>query len=83
MAKLEEYANKYETVRMERKDGILQITLHTNGDTLQWGGVPHEEFGYAFADIGSDTDNKVVIMTGAGDAFSGPSTGRTAAEDAP
>ena len=72
MAKLEEYTNKYETVRMERKDGILQITLHTNGDTLQWGGVPHEEFGYAFADIGSDTDNKVVIMTGAGDAFSGP-----------
>ena len=75
MAKLEEYANKYETVRMERKDGILQITLHTNGDTLQWGGVPHEEFGYAFADIGSDTDNKVVIMTGAGDAFSGPRPG--------
>jgi enoyl-CoA hydratase/carnithine racemase len=72
MATFEQYAHKYQTVRMERRDGILQITLHTNGDTLQWGGRPHGEFPQAFADIGSDPDNKVVIMTGAGDAFSGP-----------
>ena len=41
MTTLEEYSNKYQTIRMERQDGILQITFHTNGGTLQWGGVPH------------------------------------------
>ena len=72
MATFEEYYQKYQTVRMEREDGILQITFHTNGGPLQWGGVPHEEFPQAFHDIGSDPDNRVVIMTGTGDEFSGP-----------
>src|SRR6266511_2217351 len=72
MSKFEEYANKYQTVRMERKNGILQATLHTNGGTLQWGQVPYVEFPKAFADIGNDPENKVVIFTGAGDDFSGP-----------
>ena len=31
MSKFEEYANKYKHVKMERRDGILQFTLHTNG----------------------------------------------------
>ena len=72
MAKFEEYASKYQSVRMERKEGILQVTFHTNGDTLQWGQGPYIEFPKAFADIGSDRENKVVIFTGAGDSFSGP-----------
>ena len=76
MARLEEYANKYKHVRMERRDGILQMTFHTDGDTLQWGGGPHEELPRAFADVGNDPDNKVVIMTGAGDAFTGPRAAR-------
>ena len=72
MASFEEYSQKYETVRMDRRDGILQITFHTGGDTLEWGLLPHNEFPRAFSDIGSDAENKVVIMTGAGDGFSGP-----------
>ena len=72
MASFEEYSQKYETVRMDRRDGILQITFHTGGDTLQWSLLPHNEFPRAFSDIGSDSENKVVIMTGAGDGFSGP-----------
>ncbi len=70
--RFEVYSHKYQTVQMERRDGILQITVHTNGDTLQWGEAPHHEFPRAFHDIGSDSDNRVVIMTGAGEAFSGP-----------
>ena len=35
MTSLDQYIDKYEHVRMERRDEILQITLHTNGDTLQ------------------------------------------------
>jgi enoyl-CoA hydratase/carnithine racemase len=72
MSKFEEYSNKYHTVRMERREGILQITFHTNGGSLQWGSLPHGEFAQAFGDIASDPENKVVIMTGTGDAFSGP-----------
>ena len=40
MSKLEEYANKYQTVRMERRDGILLVTLHTEGQSLRWGFLP-------------------------------------------
>ena len=69
MARLEEYANKYETVKFERRDGILQMTFHSHGGSLKWGGPAHGEFGYAFADIGSDTENRVVILTGTGDDF--------------
>jgi enoyl-CoA hydratase/carnithine racemase len=72
MATFEDYAEKYQTIRMERRDGILQLTFHTDGGPLQWGEAPHREFPEAFRDIGSDADTKVVIMTGSGEAFSGP-----------
>jgi len=72
MASLNQYADKYQNIRMERRQGILQMTFHTNGGPLQWGGVPHSEFPLAFADVGSDPENRIVIMTGTGDAFSGP-----------
>ncbi|MDP3879484.1 MAG: enoyl-CoA hydratase/isomerase family protein [Dehalococcoidales bacterium] len=72
MAKLEEYADKYQTIQMERRNGILQVTFHTENGPLQWGTLPHREFPRAFGDIGSDPENKVVIITGTGDVFSGP-----------
>jgi len=34
MASFEQYANKYQTARMERRSGILQLTLHTDGGPL-------------------------------------------------
>ncbi|MDA1127726.1 MAG: enoyl-CoA hydratase/isomerase family protein [Chloroflexi bacterium] len=72
MASLDQYADKYQNIRMERQQGILQMTFHTNDGPLQWGGGPHSEFPQAFADVGSDRENRIVIMTGTGDAFSGP-----------
>src|SRR6266850_4017648 len=72
MARFDDYATKYQTIRMERRDGILQMTFHTNGGPLQWGLLPHGEFPQAFRDVGSDPDNKVVILTGTGDVYSGP-----------
>ena len=72
MPSLDEYADKYQSIRMERRQGILQMTFHTNGGPLQWGGGPHSEFPQAFADVGADPENRIVIMTGSGDAFSGP-----------
>ena len=36
---------------------------------LLWGEAAHRELGYAFADIGADPENKVVILTGTGDDY--------------
>jgi enoyl-CoA hydratase/carnithine racemase len=69
MVEFRDYADKYSNIRMERQDGILEITFHTGGDTLVWGGGPHGQFGPAFYDIGQDKENKIVIMTGTGNAF--------------
>ena len=67
--KLNDYASKYTNARMERRNGILQVTFHTNGKELEWGGVPHEEFSYLFEDIARDFENRVVILTGTGESF--------------
>jgi 6-oxocamphor hydrolase len=69
MTEFNDYAKKYSHIRMERQDGILEITFHTNGGSLVWGGGPHGQFGPAFYDIGRDRENKIVIMTGTGDSF--------------
>jgi enoyl-CoA hydratase/carnithine racemase len=65
----DEYRDRYRHVAMRREDGILELTLHTDGDPLVWGASPHSELGYAFNDVGADRDNRVIILTGAGDRF--------------
>ena len=72
MARLEDYQNRFQYARLEREDGILQMTLHSDGDTLQWGAGPHTELPEVFHTVGTDPENKVIIMTGAGDGFTGP-----------
>jgi enoyl-CoA hydratase/carnithine racemase len=57
---------------MDRRDGILQVTLHTEGKELQWGWGPHTELPQVFQDIANDGENRVVIFTGTGKEFSGP-----------
>src|SRR5882762_2939107 len=84
IARFDDYATKYQTVRMERRDGILQMTVHTGGAPRQWGLLPPGEFPQAFRDVGSDPDNKVVIITGTGDTYSGPrATGGTGMRSTP
>jgi enoyl-CoA hydratase/carnithine racemase len=67
--KLDEYANRYRHAKLERRNGILLVTLHTNGGELLWGGSPHEDLSFLFADIARDYENKVVILTGTGESF--------------
>lgn len=69
MFKFEDYSKRYSTIKMERRDGILQMTLHTQNAELKWGMQPHEELSYAFNDIARDHENRCVIITGTGDAF--------------
>jgi len=72
MSSFGEYATKYKSARMERRNGVLQVTLHTDGQSLRWGFLPHGELPEAFHDIGADRENRVVILTGTGHEFSGP-----------
>ena len=46
MTRVASLADVYATLHrlaMERRDGVLQLTLHTNGDSLRWGPEPHDE----------------------------------------
>lgn len=69
MSSFEEYKDKFQYIKMERTDGILQMTLHSKGKELLWGGRPHEELSYAFYEVARDRGNKAVIITGTGDSF--------------
>lgn len=73
MADFESYKDRYSVIRMERDaDGILLLTLHTEGEALQWGLTAHRELPLAFADISDDHDTRVVVLTGSGEEFTGP-----------
>jgi enoyl-CoA hydratase/carnithine racemase len=63
------YSSAYRHVVMTRDDGVVELRLHTDGGPLVWGDGPHSELGYCFDDVGSDHDNRLVILTGTGDEF--------------
>jgi hypothetical protein len=71
MSRFDDYATKYASIHMRRENGILEMRFHTDNGPLRWGLVPHGELPDAFADVGRDRDNRVVILTGTGDEFSG------------
>lgn len=67
--RFEAYRDRFEHVALSRTDGVLEVTLHTEGSSLVWGPAPHRELPEAFEAIASDPDNDVVILTGAGASF--------------
>jgi len=70
MTDFDAYRNNFSHARLTRsKDGVLEVVLHTDGGTLVFNGHAHEEFVDLFHQIGQDVGNRVVILTGAGNAF--------------
>jgi len=69
VTQFEDYADKYSTMKMQRRDGILEVAFHCDGGPLLWNEPVHRELGHACVDIGADPDNKVVILTGTGDSY--------------
>ena len=67
--KFENYKDRYKNIRLERKDGILLVTLHTRGGPFLFSDVFHTDSCDAFANIAADFENKCVIVTGTGDNF--------------
>jgi enoyl-CoA hydratase/carnithine racemase len=66
---LDDYRDRYKSIKLERQDGILVMRFHTDGGPLVWTSLAHEEFGYCFADVGADVENHVVVLTGSGDSY--------------
>jgi enoyl-CoA hydratase/carnithine racemase len=70
MSRFDTYRQSFPNARLTRsKSGVLEVALHTGGDTLIFDGHTHEQFVDLFHAIGSDSDNRVVILTGSGSAF--------------
>lgn len=70
MAGFDRYKDAFPHARLTRsQDGVLEVLLHTNGGTLIFNGHVHEEFVELFHQVNQDADNRVVILTGAGEAF--------------
>jgi enoyl-CoA hydratase/carnithine racemase len=70
MIRFDEYRDRFPNAHLTRsKSGVLKVALHTDGGVLVFDGYTHEQFVDLFHAIGSDPDNRVVILTGSGDAF--------------
>jgi hypothetical protein len=70
MSRRDAYRDTFPNARLTRsKGGVLEVALHTAGDTLVFNGYTHEQFVDLFHAIASDADNRVVILTGSGSAF--------------
>jgi hypothetical protein len=70
MATFENYKNAYANPKMTRStDGILEVAFHTNEGKLVFNGHTPAQFTDMFHQIGEDYHNRVVILTGSGDAF--------------
>ena len=70
MTRFEAYRDSFPNARLIRsKTGVLEVALHTDGGTLIFNGHTHEQFVELFHAVGSDPENRVVILTGSGDAF--------------
>lgn len=70
MAPFSAYRDRFPNARLTRsKTGVLEVALHSNGGTLLFDGHTHEQFVELFHAIGSDRENRVVILTGSGEAF--------------
>ena len=65
----DEYAKKYETIDLQRTDGIVQLTVHSGDKSLIWTAQAHDELAYCFTDLANDRENSVVILTGTGENF--------------
>jgi enoyl-CoA hydratase/carnithine racemase len=66
----EEYREKYaKYARMERRDGILEVRLHTDDGPALYSSDVHNAWPRLWVDIGQDPDNEVLILTGTGDKW--------------
>jgi enoyl-CoA hydratase/carnithine racemase len=68
--RFEEYSEKYKDLFfMTRRDGILEVRMHTHGGPLQFDWMAQTAYGNVWSDVGRDPENEVMILTGTGDLW--------------
>ena len=61
---------RYETLRIERSGRLLTIVMNRPASLNAADALLHEELAHVFYDVASDPDSDVIVLTGAGRAFS-------------
>jgi enoyl-CoA hydratase/carnithine racemase len=65
-----EYKDSFANIAFELSDdGILLLRFHTEGGSLQWNAVSHDEVADAFLEVAGDRDIRLVIHTGSGENY--------------
>lgn len=66
------YAEKYsDYFVMRRRDGIIELRMHTDGGPARFGFAVHNAWAQAWQEVGNDPGNEVLIITGTGDQWLG------------
>ncbi|MEV1168178.1 enoyl-CoA hydratase/isomerase family protein [Nonomuraea sp. NPDC049784] len=66
--RFEDYSEKYaDHFAMTRRDGVIELRMHTDGGPAVYGMGMHNAWGQAWQEVGNDPDNEVLILTGTGD----------------
>jgi enoyl-CoA hydratase/carnithine racemase len=69
MADTPDYFDRYENFALTRSDsGVLTLRFHTDGGPVTFTGTTHSDFPRLLEEIAFDRDNKVLVITGTGDA---------------
>ena len=72
MSRYDEYSMRYRNIAFERRGGVVQLRLHSEGGALKWGsdeGCIHAQLTDAFRDLARDPELRTVILTGTGEVF--------------
>ena len=68
--RFEDYREKYAPYfKMERRNGILQVQMHTAGGPVMYGLPIHNAWSQLWLELGNDPDNEVLIFSGTGDQW--------------
>jgi enoyl-CoA hydratase len=62
--------NKYKTIQFERRGKVLEVTFNRPDKLNAVDEQMHAELATLFTDISNDPDSQVIVLTGAGRAFS-------------
>ena len=81
MSRFDSYAEKYSCICMERRDGILQVMLHTDGGSLRWSLGPHGELPDAFGADGEAAGAVWRMMSGHGSLLDRQTAGPPSGEN--
>lgn len=69
MLQFVEYGVDCPNFTLERRDGILQLTLHSGTESFVFNRQAQRTFGELFTRISRDPQNRVLIVTGTGEDF--------------